>query len=83
MFQLKRGLYIVAGRDGRVASKGYRGVAGAPFIWSQVDPRQAPPDYMLTWETQNGAQKFADMNGGNVTTVMEYFYSPAQTAGTN
>jgi hypothetical protein len=72
--------FIVVGRDGRLACKGFRGVTGAPFIWGAVDTRQPPPDYLLTWDTQDGAQKFANMNGGNVTTVMECFYAPRQAA---
>lgn len=28
---------------------------------------------VLTWETQDGAQKFADMNGGTVTPLAEIF----------
>lgn len=75
-------LHIVVGRDGRVACKGWRGQTGSPFVWGQVDARQVPPDYLMTWETAEGAQKFANMNGGNVTTVMEFFYSPVKNTGT-
>jgi hypothetical protein len=70
--------FIVKGRDGRLACRGWRGAPGTGFIWQNVTG--APPDYLLTWDTRSGAQQFASMNGGNVTTVMEHFYSPAHAA---
>lgn len=77
-------LHIVLMRGtttGAVACR--RGLPDASFCWESVlrtaDP---PPAYLLTWETAAGARKFAEMNGGTVTTVAEYFLASAQTTGT-
>jgi hypothetical protein len=44
--------------------------------WEMIDPSKPPPDNLLTWETENGASRFASMNGGKQLTVLEHFYAP-------
>ena len=48
--------------------------------WLLANPMEPPPPHLLTWDTADGARKFAGMNGGTVITVTEYFYSPRQAA---
>lgn len=84
-------LNIVVGRDGRVACRGfgqrglqaYREAYGMRVMWRPVTIlagrcTDTPPSDLLTWETAEGARKFAGMNGGTVTTVTEFFYSPSK-----
>lgn len=62
-------LHIVVGWDGRVAC---RGLGSLPtMVWREVAPDSLWP-MILTWETREGAQKFARMNGGTVTTWPEF-----------
>lgn len=60
--------------SGQLACRG--SVTAGAFRWRPIAPNVAPPDDILTWDTQEGAQKFTGMNGGAITTVLDYFYSP-------
>jgi len=71
-------MYAVINATGQVACKGWAtfGQAfveayGPGFKWRTPDANGRAPDDVLTWETRDGAQKFADMNGGTVTTITE------------
>ena len=66
--------FVVVRADRQLACR-----TGAPcptWQWEMRDPNAAPPPRLITWTTQDGAQKFASMNGGKVRTVLEHFYRP-------
>lgn len=42
-------------------------MAGEPAEWTTPDTAWWRIHTVLTWETEDGAQRFADMNGGVVT----------------
>lgn len=44
-----------------------------PFGWMVIARAWRALDHVLTWETEDGAQRFADMNGGTVKPLSEVF----------
>jgi hypothetical protein len=49
---------------------------GSPIEWYPLRTAWRALDHVLTWDTEDGAQRFADMNGGNVTPLSEVFSGP-------
>lgn len=42
-------------------------------VWRLLPTAWRDLDHVLTWDTQEGAQLFADMNGGTVKSLSEVF----------
>lgn len=59
-------------RDGGVAGRCPH-VVGSPIEWLILRTAWRALDHVLAWETREGAQRFADMNGGTVTPLSEVF----------
>lgn len=67
-----RDKHVVALGDGRLACRGWRGAPGSKFTWAWVSGLpEALPDYVLTWDTYDGAESFTKMNGGKVKSLRE------------
>lgn len=67
-------LYCVM-RAGTVACRCPHALA-CPVEWYPLRTAWRALDHVSTWDTQDGAQLFADMNGGNVTLLSEVFRGP-------
>lgn len=44
-----------------------------PIEWYPLRTAWRALDHVLTWETEDGAQRFVDMNGGTVKPLSEVF----------
>lgn len=69
--------FVVVMAGTRVASRydmDWRGKP-LPIAWPTLPEAWRTLDRVLTWDTYDGAQRFAEMNGGTVKSLAEVFTS--------